>query len=54
MRKGYGFLAFLVYVLINAALVVFAVLFTLYVGPAAVGSGIAEVKVGKPMMAGFY
>ena len=39
------FLSYIVYTLINASLVFFAVIVTLFIGPAAAGSGIGEVKV---------
>lgn len=47
LGEGEGTLAssFLVYASLNAGLVVAAVLITMYVGPAAAGSGIADVKV---------
>jgi H+/Cl- antiporter ClcA len=38
--------SYLVYVLINCSLIVGSVALTVYVAPAAAGSGIAEVKVG--------
>ena len=45
ISKGHVALSFLVYVCINTVLVFGAVAVTAYVGPAAAGSGIAEVKV---------
>ncbi len=48
ISKGYVTLSFLVYLAINTALVFTAVAITTYVGPAAAGSGIAEVKVRLP------
>lgn len=44
--QGSYLASFLVYVVINAVLVTSAVALTVYVAPAASGSGIAEVKVG--------
>ena len=50
-RSGNLVWAFILYILINATLVACAVLVTLHLGPAAAGSGIAEVKVrGSPLM----
>lgn len=43
--RGHILLSFIVYVAINFLLVASAVLVTVRVGPAAAGSGIAEVKV---------
>eukprot|EP00983_Pelagomonas_calceolata_P104499 1159035-Pelagomonas_calceolata.AAC.5 len=45
MNKGHIALSFLVYFSISTVLVFCAVALTAYVGPAAAGSGIAEVKV---------
>ena len=45
LGHGHTMLSFLVYVAINTVLVFAAAAVTAYVGPAAAGSGIAEVKV---------
>lgn len=45
LERGHVFGSFLIYTAINAALVVLSVAVTVYIGPAAAGSGIADVKV---------
>ena len=45
VMQSYGYLtSFLLYALINGLLVLVSVLVTIYMGPAAAGSGISEVK----------
>lgn len=50
IEKGHYLGSFVVYTLINAALVLASVLVTLFIGPAAAGSGIADVKAGVELM----
>lgn len=47
LERGQAFASYLVYVLINCSLVAASVYITVYHGPAAAGSGIAEVKVRR-------
>lgn len=51
MERGHVFLSFLIYIAINAALVTLSVAVTVHFGPAAAGSGIADVKVGTILKA---
>jgi H+/Cl- antiporter ClcA len=46
LERRQAFASYLVYVLINCSLIVGSVALTVFVAPAAAGSGIAEVKVG--------
>lgn len=50
LERNQAFASYLVYVLINCSLVVASVFITVYYGPAAAGSGIAEVKVGPSLV----
>lgn len=46
LERGQAVASYLVYVVTNCTLVAASVYITVYYGPAAAGSGIAEVKVG--------
>jgi chloride channel 7 len=45
LERQHAFASYIVYVAINCSLIVGSVALTVYVAPAAAGSGIAEVKV---------